>query len=68
MPKSESPSIEISLISDAKLGAHAPRFCLGPGFSIKRCENFDENSCHLGSLRHAMSALLAGSVSRKTES
>ena len=24
------------------------RYCLGPGFSIKRCENFDENSCRLG--------------------
>lgn len=25
---------------------HRPlMYCLGPGFSIKRCENFDENSC-----------------------
>ena len=27
-----------------------PRYCLGPGFSIKRCENLDENSCRLDQL------------------
>ena len=22
------------------------RYCMGPGFFIKRCENFDEDSCN----------------------
>ena len=34
---------------------HRPlMFCLGPGFSIKRCENFDENSCEADPIAQVM--------------